>query len=162
MFKVFRYSSDMLQTRMPFWYSFRSNLSDTVQIRSRQRMPFWYSFRFNFSDTVQIRSRQRMPFWYSFRFNFSDTVQIRSKNRCHSDTHSDTTFKYSSYMLQTRMPSWHSFRFNSQIQYRYAQNTDAIMILILSSYKLHFNKHCWMESISPSPTRLCHLSKWHL
>ena len=38
-----------------------------------------------------------------------DTVQIRSRYGCHSDTHSDSTFRYSSDTLQTRTPFWYSF-----------------------------------------------------
>ena len=34
-----------------------------------------------------------------------DTVQIRSRHGCHSNTHSDSIFRYSSDTLQTRMPS---------------------------------------------------------
>ena len=53
---------------------------------------------------------------------------MRSKHGCHSNTHS--TLRYSSDTLQTWMSSWYSFRFNFQIQFRYAPDTNAILILI--------------------------------
>ena len=71
MFKNSRYNTDTLQTRMPFWYSFRSQHSR-------------YS-----TDTLQTR----MPLWYSFRSQHSDTVQIRSRHGCHFVTHSNFNFK---------------------------------------------------------------------
>ena len=127
--QLFRYNSDTLQTRMPLWYSFRISSQDTVQIRSRRGCHSIAhsnsTFRYN-TNTLQTR----MPFCYSFRFQNSDTVRIRSRHGCHSDTHSDFKFRYSTDTLQTRMPFWYSFRFNFQIQYVYAPNTDAILILI--------------------------------
>ena len=59
-----------------------------------------------------------------------DTVQIHSGRGSHSVAHSDSDFRYSSDTLQIRMPFWYSFRFNFQIQFRYAPNTDVILILI--------------------------------
>ena len=125
-------------------------LSDTVQIRSRHGChPDTHldsAFRYS-SDTLQIW----MPSWYSLRFRFQiksryvlDTdaipiliqiqlsyiVQICTRYGCHPDTHSDLAFRYSSDMLQTRMPSWYSFKDNFQIQFRYAPDTDAILLLI--------------------------------
>ena len=83
----FRYSSDTLQTRMPFWYSFKLQPTDAVQIRSR---------RGRHSDTHSNSS--------------SDTMQIRSRHRCHSDS----TFKYSTDTLQTRMPFWYLIKASSR------------------------------------------------
>ena len=124
--QLFRYSSNTLQTRMPFWYSFRFNFLDTVQIFSRYGFhsdTHWDSSFRNSSNMLQIRK----PFWCSFRYNFQiqfryapdtdaililiqvqllDTVQIRPRHGCYFDTHSDSTFKYSSDTLQTRMPFW--------------------------------------------------------
>ena len=104
-------------------------LSDTVQIPSRYGCHFdthWDSaFRYS-SDTIQ----RWMPFWNSFRFSFqiklryapdtdaililiqiqlSDTVQIRSRYGCHSDTYSDSAFRYILHTLQIQMPFWRSF-----------------------------------------------------
>ena len=59
-----------------------------------------------------------------------DTVHICSRYGCHPDTHSDSDSTYSTDTLQTRMPSWYSFKINFQIQFRYAPDTDAILILI--------------------------------
>ena len=47
----------------------------------------------------------------------------------------------------------------SDPQLRDALDTDTILTLI---YNLQFKKHSWMESLSPSPTRFYHISKWHL
>ena len=55
-------------------------------------------------DIVQIHSRQGSHF-----VSHSDTVQIRSRYGCHSVTHSNSDF---------------------QIQFGYATDTDAILILI--------------------------------
>ena len=193
----FWYSSDTLQTRIPFWYSFRLNfqiqfryapytdaililiqsqLSDTVQIRSRRGC-----CSITHSDSTQIQFRYALDtdaILILIQTQLSDTVQICSRHGCHSDTHSDSTFRYSSNTLQTRMPFWYPLRFNFQIQYKYAPDTDAILILILSAYKLQFNNHSWMAYASPSPTILRRIqngifkpisgnlplptSKWHL
>ena len=55
---VSRYSSDTFQTQMSSWYSFRFNLSDTIQIRFRHGChPDTHSdstFRYS-SDTLQIQ-----------------------------------------------------------------------------------------------------------
>ena len=127
-------------------------------------MQSWYS-----SDTLQIR----VPFWYSFRFQLSDIVQIRSSYGCHSDTYSDSTFRYHSDTLQTHMPFWYlfkiqllryssdtlqirtpfwySFRFNFQIQFRYASDTDAIMILIQIQLS---------DTVKIHSRYICHLERW--
>ena len=52
------------------------------------------------------------------------TVQIRSRFGCHSVTHSN----YSPDTIQIRMSFCHSFKL--QIQFRYAPDTEAILILI--------------------------------
>ena len=68
-----------------------------------------------------------------------------------------------------------------KIQFRYAPDTDAILLLIqiqspdtaqirsrrgyhsdTHSCDLQLSKHSWMASTSPSPTRFYHLSKWNL
>ena len=70
---------------------------------------------------------------FLIQIHLSDTVQIRSKHGGRSVAYTDSVFKYSS-------------------------DTDTILMLIL----LIYNKHSWMASTSPSPTRFYHLSKWHL
>ena len=94
--------------------------SDTLQIW----IPSWYLFRFQLSDTVQIRSRYGCHY-DTHSIQLSDTVQIRSRYGCHPDTYSD---------------------FNYQIQFKYALDTDVILILIqiltirYSSYTLQTHK----------------------
>ena len=53
------------------------------------------------SDTVQIRSRQD-AILILIQTQTSDTVQIRSRHGYHSDTYSDSIFYYNSDTLQTR------------------------------------------------------------
>ena len=62
---AFKNSSDMLQIRMPFWYSFRFNF----QIQFRYAPD---------ADAILILIQNQLP----------NTVQIHSRHGCHSDTHS--------------------------------------------------------------------------
>ena len=70
----------------------------------------------------------------------SDTVQIRSKHGFHFDTHSKSASRYSSDTMHIR--SRHGYHSDTpldailKIHYRYAPDSDAILILILSAYKL--------------------------
>ena len=138
------YSSDTLQTRMPFWYSIRFQ----VQIQ--------YGYALD-TDAILLR----------IQITTSDTVHIRSRRGCHSVTHSDLKFRYNSDTLQTRMPFWYSFRFNSPIQFRYALDTDAILILIQIqlSDTVHIHSghgsHSATYSVSSSDTLQTRLPFWY-
>ena len=102
---------------MPSIYSL-----DTLQTR----WPFYYSFRFTFQ--IQFRYAPNTDAILILIHIF--TVQIRSRQGFHSVTHSDSPFRYNSDTLQTRMPFCYLFRSRHQIQSRYAPDSDVILILI--------------------------------
>ena len=119
-------------------------------------MPFWYSFRFNFQ--IQFRyAPDTDAILILIQIQLSDTVQIRSRHRGHSDTHSQSILRYNSDTLQTRMPLWYSLRLNFQIQYIYAPDTDAILILIQiqtsDTIRIHSRHGCHSDTHSDSDFR---------
>ena len=145
-----RYRLDMLQTRKPFYFSFRFNYQLQVQIHSRQGShSVTYPDPSYSTDTFQTRK----SFCYSYRSQLQiqsryapDTVAILSliqtfpQPRDAPDTDailsltqipdSNTEFGYSSEMLHTRMLFFCLFRFKAQIQLRNAPDTDVILLLI--------------------------------
>ena len=60
--------------------------------------------------------------------------------------------------LQTRKLIYCLFRPPTQRRSRpgYLSDTHSF------TYNIQFDKYSWMASLSPSPTRFCHISKWHL
>ena len=69
----------------------QSQLSDTVQIRSRRGCHSDNSFRVNFQ--IQYRYAPDMDtILILIQIQLSDTDRIRSRHECHSDTHSDFKF----------------------------------------------------------------------
>ena len=104
--------------------------SDTVQIRSRHgRHSDTHSEQL--SDIVQIRSKHgRHSDAHSEQL--SDTVQIRPRHGYHSDTHSGLTFKIHFRYAPDTDAILIFTQNNFQIQFRYAPSTDAILLFIHS------------------------------
>ena len=84
--QLLRYSSDTLQTRMPSCYSFKFKFQ--IQFRHAPN-----------TDAILILIQTQL----------SDIVQIHSRYRFHSDTHSDSTFRYNPDTSQIHMSFWRSF-----------------------------------------------------
>ena len=84
---ISRYSSDTLQTQLPFCHSFRFQFQDTVQIHSRRG-----SHSVTHSD-FKIQSRyapDTEAIMSLIQFHPTDTVQIHSRHKSHSVTYSDS------------------------------------------------------------------------
>ena len=77
---AFRYRSDMLQIRIPFWHSFRFNFQ--IQFRCAP-----------YTDVIM-----RL-----IQIQLADTVQIRSRHGRYSDFHSVSAYRYSSAIVS----GWH-------------------------------------------------------
>ena len=149
----FRYSLEMLHTRMLFYFLFRFKAQ--IQLRDAP-------------DTNAIL--------LLIHIQSSYTAQRCSRHECYSIAYSNFKYKYSPDTLQTQFPLCHSFITYPQhtvtpytdVSLLPIQNTDTLQTQqsfwysFSFSLQIRFNNHFWMASTSPSPTTFHHPSKWHL